>query len=284
MTSRKPPIYLLTGLLIGLALGVLYGWVLTPTGELETDPGQLRSDFKDSYRALIAQTYAWNRDLGRAESRLALLEDPDPLRALAVQAQMTLSEQNDRELAQALGLLAADLQAGVSSAAVAEPPSEAGGQPAAPTSTPTATSDGQASPTPTEEGDPDTTPTPTITPTLLPTSSPTPGAPFVLQDLVLECNPSIDPPRIMVYVSDSSGKPVPGVAAIVTWDGGTSRFVTGLKPSFGLGYADFDMDPALAYTLRLETGGDPIDSITSRQCTDGDEPYWGSWRFNFIQP
>ncbi|NIQ95105.1 MAG: hypothetical protein GWN87_13530, partial [Desulfuromonadales bacterium] len=90
MQSRRPPIYILTGLIVGIVLGLVYAWVLTPAEALETRPADLRSDFKDAYRELIARAYLANGDLGRAAARLELLEDGDPVRALAVQAQLSL--------------------------------------------------------------------------------------------------------------------------------------------------------------------------------------------------
>jgi len=295
MRSRRPPIYLLTGLIIGLALGMVYAWVLTPAEALETEPAVLREDFKDAYRELIARAYLANGDLGRAAARLALLEDEDPVRALAVQAQLTLG-QGENGPARALGLLAAAIQGEIDGVPIAgetlmptQPANS--GSPAAPTATqaaePSPTSN-SANPSATPDNNDNNTaalsPTASITPTASPTASPTPGPPFVLLDIQFECNPAIDPPLIKIYVTDGAGAPVPGVAALISWDGNTNRFVTGLKPAYGLGYADFEMDPAVTYSLRLEDGGDPINSITGRLCEDSAEPFYGSWRFNFVQP
>ena len=301
MNNRRSPIYLITGLILGLALGIAYGWIWTPVETIGTRPQDLRSDFKEAYRELIARAYQANNDLGRAAQRLALLGDDDPARALAVQAQITLGEDGSTDVARALGSLAAALQNGGSAPLVTENPLVAEGT--APPESPTATSVDISSftstnPAPTNTpaqvsssritetpGSPENTPTPTLTPTSSPTPTATQGPPFVLLDIPLECNPNIDPPLIQVYVFDGAGTPVPGVAILVSWDGGnTNRFVTGLKPEYGLGYADFTMDPSITYSLRLEAGGDPINSITGRLCEDQDEPYWGSWRLNFVQP
>lgn len=299
MNNRRSPIYLITGLIIGLALGIAYGWVLTPVEVIETQPQDLRSDFKDAYRELIARAFQSSHDLGRASLRLALLGDDDPVRALAVQAQITLGRNGSEQAARALGALAEALQAGAAGppAAAQLPDSQIAASPtgsnAATNLTITATrTEASATPTATQSSSPPTNtpnpsgspPPPTFTPTASPTPTATPGPPFVLLDIPLECNPSIDPPLIRVFVVDGSGNPVPGVAILVSWDGNTNRFVTGLKPEYGLGYADFTMDPLVTYSLRLEAGGDPISSITGRLCEDQDEPYWGSWRLNFVQP
>ncbi len=305
MDSRRPPIYLITGLIIGLALGVIYTWVLTPVETIETQPDDLRTDFKNAYRELIARAFLANNDLDRAEARLVLLGDEDPARALSVQAQLTLGQEDGEQAARALGMLAAALQGTgggttVSSGNLTPAPSgdnsnspsatpdrddsQASATPA-PSLDPTATTTQENQPGATEEGTPESE---TITATVPPTDTPTPtatqGPPFVLVDIVLECNPAIDPPLIQVNVFDGAENPVPGVAVLVSWDSNTDRFVTGLKPEYGLGYADFEMDPAVTYSLRLEDGGDPVSSITGRMCEDADEPYWGSWQFNFVQP
>jgi hypothetical protein len=297
MPERKPPIYLLTGLIIGVIIGVLYAWLLTPQEMLETNPAVLRNDFKDVYRELIARAYLYNNDLGRAQARLTLLEDEDPARALAVQAQLSLGTDDKNRPARALGLLAAAISAekeGTPVAALVNTPiPEVSEDSITPTDTtpaatlaasvPTATTRPQEEPAATnQDNDLESTPVPTFTPTATVTA--TPGPPFILKDMQFECNPAIDPPKIQIYVFDGAGYPVPGVAALIFWEGQVDRFVTGLKPSFGLGYADFEMDPAITYTLRLENGGDPIQSITGNLCEDGGDSYYGSWRFNFVQP
>ncbi len=296
---RRPPVYLLTGLILGLALGVLYGWVLKPAETIDAQPQDLRADFKDDYRELIARAYVSNSDLGRAEARLALLGDNDPARALAVQAQLALGEEGNTDAARALGFLAAHLEGDTAGTPIVALASPSGSSPTAtlPEGTPqptgtlqdtlevtaTATLD-STTPAPTTANITGTPPTTTPLPSSTPTPTATEGPPFVLLDVPLVCDPNIDPPLIQVYVYDAAGNPVPGVAIIVTWEGNTNRFVTGLKPEYGLGYADFTMDPAKTYTLRLEDGGEPVTNITGRQCEDQDEPYWGTQRLNFAQP
>jgi hypothetical protein len=107
----------------------------------------------------------------------------------------------------------------------------------------------------------------------------------VLLDIALICDPAFETPLIQVYAFDASDNPVPGVGMIVTWDNEVNRFYTGLKPEFGLGYADFAIDPMKTYVLRLEDGGDPVSGLTGKECEGtGGERYYGSWRLNFTQP
>jgi hypothetical protein len=70
----------------------------------------------------------------------------------------------------------------------------------------------------------------------------------------------------------------------VEWDGGESRFFTGLKPEMGLGYADFAMTPGVVYTLRLAEGGEIIQNLAPSECEaqDGGR-FWGTWVLVFEQ-
>lgn len=106
MREERGPWYLLTGLLLGVILGVAYTWMVQPVEYINTSPASLREDFKDRYRALIASAYMANNDLVRARARLELLQDDDLYQALAGQAQRTLAEGRSPEEARALGVLA----------------------------------------------------------------------------------------------------------------------------------------------------------------------------------
>lgn len=106
MNEKRGPWYLLTGLVIGAALGLLYAWVVRPVQYTNTAPDSLRTDYKDQYRAVIAAAYLANGDLLRARARLELLQDPDLYRVLAEQAQRTLADGGSPQEARGLGLLA----------------------------------------------------------------------------------------------------------------------------------------------------------------------------------
>jgi len=103
--------YLLTGLVLGLIFGLAYAWLVDPAIYQDVTPESLAPGYKDSYRSLIAQTYAATGNLDRAVSRLTLLNDPDPIYALGAQAQQALAEGQPEE-AHALALLASALQGG----------------------------------------------------------------------------------------------------------------------------------------------------------------------------
>ena len=118
--SKRSPLYLLTGVILGLILGLVYTWVINPVVYENSHPASLGDVDKDVYRSTIAQVYAVTGHLDRAALRLALLEDPDPVRVLNLQAQRSLAAGRDVE-ARALALLSSALQ---NSPAFQEPPPE----------------------------------------------------------------------------------------------------------------------------------------------------------------
>lgn len=107
--QKRSPLYLLTGLFLGLILGLVYAWVINPVVYEDTTPASLGKANRDFYRSTIAQVYAVTGDLERAFLRLSLLEDPDPVYALGEQAQRALADGQDAE-ARSLALLASALQ------------------------------------------------------------------------------------------------------------------------------------------------------------------------------
>ena len=277
-TTRRGYWYLLAGLLIGLALGLLYSWVISPIRYVDTAPVSLRADFKDQYRAMIASAYLATGDLGRAQARLALLGDPDPIQALTLQAQRDLADGSPGESAHALAVLAAALK---------QPPTLNPPYPTpliitpatmAPTGTP-------ATLTPTRP--PTTTPTPIYSPTPRPTRTPTPtvGAPFALivQDTL--CDAALPESLLQVEVYNAVGRPVAGAEIVITWNGYEEHIFTGLKPELGDGYADFLMSPGVTYVLQLAAGGAPVPDLSVPACQAGSgDSFWGGLRLVFRQP
>ncbi len=174
MNENRGPWYLLTGLIIGLVMGLVYSWAVRPVEYVNTSPASLRADFKDQYRALIAAAYAANGDLVRARGRLSLLQDGDTYQALAAQAQQTLADGNSSDEARALGLLAVAIGQGAPS------PSQDSGQPIASTATAGTTASPVASPTLTVT---ETIPTASVPePTLASTSPLTPTSTLTISD------------------------------------------------------------------------------------------------------
>ena len=101
--------YLLTGLLIGLAIGLIVSIFIVPVEFADAQPANLSETGLAEYRGMIALAYSANQDLERALSRLVLLEDADPVAALAAQAQAMLAVGGSETVARALAELAAHI-------------------------------------------------------------------------------------------------------------------------------------------------------------------------------
>jgi hypothetical protein len=288
--------YLLTGFVIGIVLGLVYAWLISPQGYQDTSPASLQPEFKDQYRAMIAAAFVATGNLPRAEARLALLGDSDAVLALSEQAQRTLGEGKSPQEAQALGLLAVAIGQGSSTALpspissqTSNPPQTTNPESGSTAITPEPnSSDTALNPSPLPENqtpqaprniDSSATPLPTRTPTV------TPGSPFVLQSNTFVCDPNLPNPLIQVIAQDSIGKPLPREQVITTWEGGEDYYYTGLKPELGLGYADFLMTPGVLYQIRMAGGGQTVPDITPAECeTESGRRYWGSWLLVFSRP
>jgi len=283
--------YLLTGLILGIALGLAYTWMVNPVEYVDASPAALHQDFKEQYRALIAAAYLANGDLARARARLVLLGDADMAQALTLQAQQALASGRPEAESRALGLLAVALGQGAPLPVTPIPATNTAVPEAPPTLTPTPVlgNDPQTPtpPTPLSRTPVETlrTPQPTNTPLPTRTPTPTPGAAFVLEEINQVCSPDLAQSLIQVQAVDAAGNPVPGVQVAVTWAGGTDAFVTGLKAELGLGYADFTMTPGIVYELRLADGGEPVPGLTAPECeAENGDRYWGTWALRFRQP
>jgi hypothetical protein len=262
--NRLRTLLLLLGLILGLAGGLVYSWVLSPVEYTDTAPASLRQDFKEDHLSLIASAYIASGDLNRARARLALLGISAAPQELSRLAQSRLAAGRPESEARALAQLAADLGQPPSTLMLTPSPS-----PSISTSVPGAT--------------PTATLPPTRTPSPMP--SPTAGAPFVLLERDALCDSRLAEAQLQVLVLDAAGEGVPGVQILVVWDNGQDRFFTGLKPELGAGYADFTMQPGTIYSLQLIDGESPVTGITPEDCTSpAGEAYPGSWLLTFQQP
>lgn len=86
-------------IVIGIAAGLYYGWVLNPVKYVDTTPDSLGSDFKADYVLMVAETYRLDGDLQAAARRLAFLGDDAPVQIV----------QDNLLVADRLGYAASDL-------------------------------------------------------------------------------------------------------------------------------------------------------------------------------
>ena len=251
MNAGKGSWYLLTGLLIGLGLGLVYAWLIEPVEYIDTAPHSLSPAIKERYRSLISLAYQEDRDIGRARQRLALLQDNDPQGSLSAQAQQEVANSGSPQEAQALALLAEDInQAGgsvdqstplTSTSQIAPSKPTVKSRPQKTTSVDASQAVRSATPRPTATGTAQATFTPRATVFVQSTL----GPPFALKDKQKVCDPTLPNALLQVEVEDGSGQPVAGVRLDITWNGGEDFFFTGLYPKITNGYADFTMSPAL---------------------------------------
>jgi hypothetical protein len=109
MRQTRGSLYLITGLLLGIALGLAFAWLIKPVDLQDALPNSLQAQYKDQYRELAALAFISNGDLVRAKARLALLGDENPQRS--VQEQLArLAVQGETSEVTALRLLLAALE------------------------------------------------------------------------------------------------------------------------------------------------------------------------------
>ena len=318
MTSKRRPLYLLTGLILGISIGILIAWVMAPLQYVDTLPSSLRVDYKDSYRYLIASAFAANNDPLRAQSRLALLNDTEPLNAIEEQLQRMRTGNNSADQIQVLSRFATVVKAHPISSST---PTEQFTPTLTNTPTSTASSTASSSPTQSPTASPTHTPykSPTITPSKSPTftprknpsstpsptqeaeststpepkpivtiaarptqtTTPTPGKPYKLSKQSTFCEQT-QSGLIKIFLTDGDGKPVPGVELAIAWLDGQELFFTGLKPELGYGYADYVMAENIEYTLSLSNGNTRVTGLRSAQCTSKDgKKYPGGIKLEF---
>jgi hypothetical protein len=91
-------------ILIGFVLGLIYGWVINPSGVKNTTLASLRADFKADYVVMVSEIYSSNHDLETATKYLSVFKPGrDPIHAvqdaLLVGQQFGFSEREMRALA-----------------------------------------------------------------------------------------------------------------------------------------------------------------------------------------
>lgn len=109
----------LLGLALGLAAGLLYGWVLQPVEYVDTAPNTLDAQYRTDYVLMVSETYGAERDLGRAQLRLASLGPEPPLAKVEAAILFAVEHGLSRDDLATMNRLAVDLR-------TLSPPTEAG--------------------------------------------------------------------------------------------------------------------------------------------------------------
>jgi hypothetical protein len=72
-------IQFIIAIFVGLGLGLLYGWVISPVEYVDTTPDSLDAAYKADYVLMTAEIYQTERDPDLAARRLARLGSQPPL-------------------------------------------------------------------------------------------------------------------------------------------------------------------------------------------------------------
>ncbi len=64
---------------IGIAVGLIYGWLINPVEYVNTAPDSLRKDYRTDYVLMVAEAYHSENSLNVAARRLAMLGDQSPV-------------------------------------------------------------------------------------------------------------------------------------------------------------------------------------------------------------
>lgn len=285
VVERRPPrvaaaSYLLLGLLLGLAAGLTYSWLLSPIVYVDASPARLNERYEDEYIFLVSQNYAAHGDWQAVERRLALLEEPKVAQRVAALFERYLREGEPASHVGNLAALTKELGGESPALSLFGPtpmPPPVTREPTPSGSTPTAT----LLPTPTLTPRPSATPRPTATasPTARPTATTQPTYRLLEQEQL--CDPTGPAPRIEVEIVDALLEPLPGVEVLVTWDGGADRFFTGFQPDRGPGFGDFAMSPDVSYSVMIAGGSPTISGLRIEPCEQASEDYPGGWSLTF---
>jgi hypothetical protein len=161
------------GLIGGVALGLLFGWVIMPSEH--TKLADLAPEYKDDYVQLVAAAYYVDGDLEEAQARLADLDLPNAGESVSALCDRYILSGRDEGEIRALAALADALGAATPRmVAYLASPTPLPTDTPRPTSTPLST-DTPLPPTDTATPEPTATDTPTLQPTATDTATPQPS-------------------------------------------------------------------------------------------------------------
>jgi hypothetical protein len=265
---------LLSGLVLGIVLGLTYTWMIDPVQYYDTAPDRLRLDLKQEYIILISDTYAADGDWKAAQERLADLGDPDIAHTVLQLTEQAIADGRPVATVRHLAVLAGQLGASSPAVAAFVPTRSVRATPTSVAVIATFTP-APATPTPT----PTVRPTPSPMPTIRPTATPVLHYRLLTQQRI--CEPDRQEPLLQVVVRDADGEEIAGAEILVSWGEQTQRLFTGLKPDLGLGYADLIMHSETTYAVRLAEGSEVASGIHASACNSSDGPRLLSTRLIF---
>ncbi len=185
-TGLKIALLVILGLAAGMALGLLFGWVVWPVEFVDTSISDLAPEYKDEYALMVASAYVSDGNVERAQARLAHLEVPNINVWLSAQIDNYITGNRDEgdiqalaALADALGVTSPNMLAYLATDTPVPTDTPLPTPTPLPTDTPTATPVPPTdTPVPTDTAEPTETAVPaTDTPEPTPTNTPKPAAP-----------------------------------------------------------------------------------------------------------
>lgn len=267
---------LLLGLAVGLAVGLVYAWLIDPVVYVDAVPARLGEAYKAEYIFLVSQSYAADGDWERAQQRLQALDDPDLSGTVDALLETYLRQQKPPDVIRHLAELAQQLGAQGTAVSLFAPTPLSTEPTPTPISTPTPVIAATATPPPASS--PTLTPPPTQTPFPTATTSPTVQPDYRLLNQERLCETDTTVSRIEVITYDALLNELPGIEVLITWQEGEDSFFTGFKPEFGSGYGDFTMQPNTSYTVMLAAGSPEVSGLRIESCESG---FAGGWRLSF---
>ena len=76
-------IKILFAMIIGIALGLVYGWVINPIEYTDVTPNILREDFRADYVLMVAEAHQGEQDSETTAHRLAILGSESPVQIVS---------------------------------------------------------------------------------------------------------------------------------------------------------------------------------------------------------
>jgi hypothetical protein len=277
---------ILWGLILGLAGGLVFAWVIAPPEYYNIYPPLMAPEHRRDWIQMTALAYGVEGKGGeRTQLRLRGLAAEEIRQVTAQTLETAAAEGRPIEVLRRLAKLAqfygadtpavriyAEAEAPVTPTSIAP---TATSTPIPPTSTPTRT------PLP-------ATPTPTTTPSPLP-------APYRVLTQTITCTTQA---RISValYLSPTvegmeddgdppdQPEPLPGEDIWLLWDEAADRAVTGMRPALGRGYADFEVTPGQTYKVYVGSAtGAPLVTLPVGPCPLDRETGWTSYHLHVIR-
>ena len=201
----------LSSLIAGVALGLLFTWVIWPVEFKNADAADLRPPLRDDYVRMISLAYEADGDVASARQRLGALHLANPAQTFNDLIEREIRNANDPATQDALIHLAQALNFKPPYTALRPPPKPRSDTPI----------------------------------TIAVVATPVTNVPSfkLVEDAQLSCVDEPENAYLRFFVRDAAGHDLPNVAIEIRGKDVTETIYTGLKPERGAGYADYEATP-----------------------------------------